>query len=125
MVRLSPQGAAAVLVVEDEPLIMLDAVAIIEDAGFRTRQATNAQSAMAILEQDDDVQAVFTDIQIVGDPDGLRLAHMVRDRWPPVGLVITSGRVVPKDGEMPEHAVFLPKPYSPNNLLRALREIMH
>lgn len=114
----------AVLVVEDEPLILMNAVDIMHDAGFNTYEATSADDAIAILEQRQDIRAVFTDIQIVGDPDGLRLAHLVRERWPPVGLLITSGRVMPASGELPAGGMFLAKPYAPAELLAALRAVV-
>lgn len=103
---------------------MMDAIDILYDAGFRTVEATSAAEAIAILDGRDDVAAVFTDIQIVGNPDGLRLAHMVHDRWPPVGLVVTSGRVIPETSELPVGGTFLPKPYSPEALVARLRSVI-
>ncbi|MCS3898416.1 CheY-like chemotaxis protein [Bradyrhizobium japonicum USDA 38] len=113
-----------ILVVEDEPLIMMDAIDILYEAGFRTVEATSAAEAIAILNGRHDVAAVFTDVQIVGEPDGLRLAHMVRERWPPVGLVVTSGRVFPAENELPVGGTFLPKPYSSETLVSKLRSVI-
>jgi CheY-like chemotaxis protein len=81
-----------ILVVEDEILVRLTAVAIAEDAGFEVLSATTADEALSILEARTDVRLVFTDVQMPGSMDGLRLAHAVRDRWPPVELIVTSGR---------------------------------
>lgn len=113
-----------VLVVEDELLIQMDAVEILQAAGFRTEEATSALDAMTVLERRDDVAAVFTDIQIIGDPDGLRLAHMIRDRWPPMGLIMTSGRVKVDAADMPSGALFLPKPYNADHLVRCLQSVI-
>ena len=124
MAQSTPNGDV-ILVVEDEPLIMMDAIDILCKAGFRTVEATSAAEAIAILDGRSDVVAVFTDVQIVGAPDGLRLAHMVRDRWPPVGLVVTSGRVFPAASELPVGSIFLPKPYSSAALIGLLRSVIH
>jgi len=78
-----------ILVVEDEILVRLTAVAIAEDAGFEVLSATTADEALSVLEARADVRLVFTDVQMPGSMDGLRLAHAVRDRWPPVELIVT------------------------------------
>jgi CheY-like chemotaxis protein len=72
----------AILVVEDELLLRLMAVDIVETAGFEALSAGTADEALAILEARADVRLVFTDVQMPGSMDGLRLAHAVRDRWP-------------------------------------------
>ena len=86
--------SAVVLVVEDDPLVLLSAVDIIEEAGYRALQASDADEAIAILEANPDIQIVFTDIEMPGSMDGVKLAAFIRDRWPPVEIIITSGRVV-------------------------------
>jgi CheY-like chemotaxis protein len=92
----------AILVVEDEPLLRLMAVDIVEDAGFEALSAATADEALAILETRADVRLVFTDVQMPGSMDGLRLAHAVRDRWPPVELIVTSGRGHIPANDLPE-----------------------
>lgn len=72
------------LVVEDEPLLRMNAVDMIETAGFQVLEAGSADDAIAILEKRDDIRVVFTDIQIPGSMDGLKLARAVRGRWPPI-----------------------------------------
>ena len=80
-----------VLVVDDEVLVRTVAVDMVEQAGFEVIEASNADEAIRILESRQDIRAVFTDIQMPGSMDGLRLAQSVRDRWPPVALIVTSG----------------------------------
>ena len=80
-----------VLIVEDEPLVRLGAVQAIEDAGFEVIEAANADEAIRILENRSDIRVVFTDIHMPGSIDGLKLAHAVRDRWPPIKIIVTSG----------------------------------
>jgi len=81
-----------VLVVEDQPLLRLHAVDMIEDAGFTALEAEDADAAVAILMLSEDVHLVFTDIEMPGSMDGIQLAALVRDRWPPMHIIVTSGR---------------------------------
>jgi CheY-like chemotaxis protein len=59
------------------------------------------REAIAILEGRLDINVVFTDIQMPGSMDGLKLAAAVRDRWPPIMIVATSGRVKLGPGDLP------------------------
>ena len=114
----------AIFVVEDEFLLRQAAVALVEDAGFEALAAASADEALAILEaRADDVRLVFTDIQIAGSMDGLKLAHAVRDRWPPVELILTSGRRHVGPDDLPDRGRFFPKPYDFNALSRAFQEM--
>jgi CheY-like chemotaxis protein len=88
---LVESGRPVVLVVEDDHLLRLDAADMIEAAGFEVVGAANADEAIAILESRNDIMVVFTDIQMPGSMDGLKLARAVRGRWPPIKIVTTSG----------------------------------
>jgi CheY-like chemotaxis protein len=79
--------ATGVLIVEDEFLLRADAADSIERAGFQVYQASNADDAIRVLETHEDIRVVFTDINMPGSMDGLKLAHYVRRRWPPIKLV--------------------------------------
>jgi CheY-like chemotaxis protein len=72
-----------VLIVEDEAILRVNAAEIIQDAGFKVMEAANADEAIAILEARSDICIVFTDIQMPGSMDGLKLAHFIRYRGPP------------------------------------------
>ena len=113
-----------VLVVEDEFLIRISAVEIIEDAGFEVLQAADANEALEILQVRTDIRVIFTDIHMPGSMDGLKLAHAVRDRWPPIKIIATSGRVNVRIDDLPEGGRFLPKPYHPGEIARTLRELV-
>jgi CheY-like chemotaxis protein len=113
----------AILVVEDEPLLRLLAVDIAEDAGFKALSAASADEALAILEVRVDVRLVFTDVQMPGSMDGLRLAHAVRDRWPPVELIVTSGRGHIAANDLPDRGRFFAKPYDVEALSQAFQEM--
>jgi CheY-like chemotaxis protein len=112
-----------VLVVEDELLIRLHVVQIIEEGGFDVREASNADEAIAILEARSDITVLFTDIQMPGSMDGLKLAAAVKGRWPPIKIVATSGIVQVRPADLPEGGRFLPKPYHPSQLKATLREL--
>jgi CheY-like chemotaxis protein len=99
-----------VLVVEDEFLSRLHAVNLVEDAGYKAIEASNSEEAIAILEARKDIRIVFTDVDMPGTMDGLKLAHAIRTRWPPVELIVTSGHFNLSDADMPERGRFFPKP---------------
>lgn len=114
-----------VLIVEDEPLLRLSAAAMIEEAGFDTLEAGSADEAIALLEADSRIGIVFADVDLPGSMDGLRLAAAIRDRWPPVELVLTSGHVQVSDVDLPERGLFLAKPYSAQQLVHAVESFIH
>ena len=86
-----------ILVVEDDFLWRMDAVQMIEEAGFDVLEAANADEAIPILETRSDINVIFTDINMPGSMDGLKLAHAVKGRWPPIKIIATSGHVEVKD----------------------------
>lgn len=108
-----------VLVVEDETLIRELVAKELEEAGYTVVIANDADQAIAILEARQDIRLVFTDINMPGSMNGLKLAAAVRDRWPPVHIIITSGKVRPL--EIPANALFIPKPYIGKNVVAAMR----
>ena len=99
-----------VLVVEDEMILRMRAVDIVEDAGFNPIEAVNADQAISILESRSDISLLFTDIQMPGSIDGLKLAHAVHDRWPSIKIILVSGQVNPSDTERPADSRFFGKP---------------
>jgi CheY-like chemotaxis protein len=113
-------ASAVVLVVEDEAVVRLDAIETLREAGFRVIEAANADEAISILETRSDVRVVVTDIQMPGSMDGLKLAATIRDRWPPIALIVTSGRISVQQRDLPERGRFLPKPYSGPRLVEAI-----
>ncbi|MCQ1765815.1 response regulator [Neorhizobium galegae] len=111
MGQLAPPRKQAVLVVEDEPLLRMMAMDLVEEAGFHAVEAADADEAVAILETRTDIRIVFTDIDMPGSMNGIKLAAAVRDRWPPIEIIIVSGLVRLSEGDMPERSVFFSKPY--------------
>ena len=123
MMGLGETKRPVVLIVEDEFLLRIDAADMIAAAGFEVIEAANADRAIEVLEARRDITVVFTDIQMPGSMDGLKLARAVRGRWPPIKIVATSGRLNVGELDLPEGGRFLPKPYSHAQVTRVLREL--
>ena len=100
-----------VLVVEDEPLVLMDAMQSLEDAGFEVVDAFDAEHALVALERRPDIRAVFTDVNMPGKFDGVALARMVHERRPDMLIVVTSGVMKVQRDDIPEGGRFIPKPY--------------
>jgi len=113
-----------VLVVEDESLVRVTALAIVEESGFETIAACNADEAIRALETHDDIGAVFTDVHMPGQMDGIELAEVVRNRWPAVALLVTSGKGQVIESELPNGSRFLAKPYLPFQIQTVLRQLL-
>ena len=112
-----------ILIVEDEFLIRMDAVDMVRAAGFEVVEAENADQAILILEDRRDITVVFTNIQMPGSMDGLKLAAAIRGRWPPIKIVATSGLLNIGEEDLPSGSRFLSKPYSALGIVGALREL--
>ena len=111
-----------VLVAEDEPLIRVGMALVIEEAGYQVVEAGNADDALRAIETEGDVGLLLTDVDMPGGSmDGIRLAHLVRGRWPQIKLIVISGKVGVKPGELPEGARFLSKPYPEPKLLETVK----
>jgi CheY-like chemotaxis protein len=104
-------GTAVVLVVEDDMLVRMGAVDLVLSAGYEALEAKDADEAVRIIEDRQDIDLVFTDVQMPGTMDGLKLSHYIRDRWPPIRIIVASGRSIDAASSLPVGARFFPKPY--------------
>ena len=111
-----------VLVVEDEPILLLFATDVVTEAGFEAVSAANADEAIKILTERDDIRIVFTDVRMPGSMDGMKLATFVRDRWPPIEIIVTSGHLGTAPPELPARGKFFRKPYRTQHVIDALHE---
>ena len=114
----------AVLVVEDEVLIRMAVADTIAEAGFTVCEAGNADQAIKLLESRADIRALFTDIDMPGSMDGLKLAAAVRTRWPAIKIIITSGHVKIRAEELPVEGKFFSKPYDAARIVSTLRDMV-
>ena len=113
----------AVLVVEDEALVRMGIVDFLEDHNFEVFEAENAAAAIMILKSTVRISALFTDVDMPGGMDGLKLAAAVRDRWPPIKIIITSGHRKVALRDLPVEARFFAKPYDPDQIAATLRHM--
>ena len=109
-----------VLVVEDNLVILMGAVDCVVVAGFEALGAGSADEAIRILEGRPDIHLVFTDVGMPGTMDGIKLAHYIRDRWPAVKLIVTSGKITVDEGHLPVGARFFSKPYNDSAIVEAM-----
>lgn len=114
----------AVLIVEDEPLILMNTAHLLQDEGFEVYEAENADVAIDLLSRHDNIRLLFTDIDMPGSMDGLKLAAAVRDRWPPVKIIVTSGARTVEITDMPDGSVFFSKPYTHVAVIKSMRELL-
>ena len=114
----------AVLVVEDDAILRLHALDLVEEAGFTAIEAKNADEAIAILEKRSDIILLFTDVNMPGSMDGVKLAHAVRNRWPPIKIVVVSGQVQLDTNDLPSQARFFGKPFEAEKMIAELRELI-
>jgi CheY-like chemotaxis protein len=112
----------AILIVEDDQLLKLLTVDIVESAGFVVLQADNADEAVAVLEARSDIALLLTDINMPGSMDGVKLAHAVRDRWPPIKIIVVSSRA--PDCDLPTESRSFAKPYYANKLITEIRSLI-
>jgi CheY-like chemotaxis protein len=113
-----------VLVVEDEMMLRMRAVDMVEDAGFTPVEAVDADEAIAILESRSDIALLFTDIQMPGSMDGLKLAHAVRERWPPIEIILVSGQLKPANIDIPANSRFFGKPFEAREMIGEMQNMI-
>jgi two-component sensor histidine kinase/CheY-like chemotaxis protein len=125
-IMASSQSAAlrAVLVVEDEMMLRMRAVDIVEDAGFTPVEAVNADDALTILESRSDIELLFTDIQMPGSMDGLKLAYAVHKRWPLIKIILVSGQLKLTDDDKPADSRFFGKPLDVKHMIAELQDMI-
>ena len=113
-----------VLVVEDEMLLRMRTVDMVEDAGFTSVEAVDADEAVAILESRSDIALLFTDIQMPGSMDGLKLAHAVHERWPPIKIIVVSGQLKLASIDIPADSRFFGKPLEAREMIVEMQSMI-
>jgi CheY-like chemotaxis protein len=113
-----------VLVVEDEMLLRMKAVDMVEDAGYISAEATDADEALAILQSRSDIALLFTDVQMPGSMNGLQLAHVVHERWPPIKIILASGQLKLSGSDIPQDSRFFGKPLKSDEMIAEMRDML-
>jgi CheY-like chemotaxis protein len=117
-------GIAVVLVVEDNAIILMGAVDLVLAAGYIVPQARDADEAIRVLQSRDDIDLVFTDIQMPGTMDGLKLSHFIRKGWPPVKLIVASGAAILEESSLPKGSSFFSKPYDDHAITEEMARLL-
>jgi CheY-like chemotaxis protein len=116
-------SAGVALVVDDEHFARLFALQVLIDQRFVVLEAVDAAEALEVLRDNRDVSLLFTDINMPGDMDGVSLARHVREAYPDLPLILTSGREAPGEEGRLGNTKFLPKPYTALSLIKAIAEV--
>ena len=115
---------AIVLVVEDQAIIRINAMEMVIGAGFEALGAKNADEAIEILEARSDIRLVFTDVEIPGTMDGIKLAHFIRGRWPKIHMIVASGKVIIQENALPHGSAFFSKPYFDGSIVAEMTRML-
>jgi CheY-like chemotaxis protein len=115
---------AVVLIVEDEMLLRMRAVDMVEDAGYTSVEAVDADEAVVILESRSDIALLLTDIQMPGSMDGLKLAHLVHKRWPPIRIILVSGQLKLSTIDIPADSRFFGKPLEAGEMIAQMQNMI-
>ena len=122
--EINTNRKAVILIVEDNAVIRMGAIDLVVHAGYEALEATNADDAIRLLEARADIVLVFTDVGMPGTMDGIKLAHYIRNRWPPVKLIVASGRSIVEQSRLPEGSHFFPKPYNDGTIVEQIRRML-
>lgn len=121
----APSTIPYALVVDDDPIILMNTCDILEDAGYRSYEADTGEDAIPTLTtKAETITLLFTDVEMPGALNGFQLARLVDERWPHIEIVVASGRIKPEDGDMPAKATFIGKPFSAEMVHDHLRKTL-
>ena len=127
MRQFRPRDLNHILLVEDDDLLRDILNDILCEAGFRTSEACCADEALNLLKESgfaEGTAALVTDIDMPGSLDGIALASCVHEKWPRIGIVVTSGAHCGAGLLIRPPAVFLPKPFRGERLIEAVRSVI-
>jgi CheY-like chemotaxis protein len=124
MAQFTPLNRLPVLIVEDEPVLRIEALDMVEAAGFEPVEATSVGHAIRILEQRTDIRLVYMDLDMPRGLKGIEVAAAIRDRWPPIEIILIAAFSTGARIELPVRARFYPKPVRHDQIIGAMRSMM-
>ncbi|NJR79506.1 response regulator [Sphingomonas sp. 36D10-4-7] len=123
MGQSTPTARLPVLIIEDEPILRLDAIDMVERAGFEAVETTSVEDAIGILERRTDIRIVFIDLDMPRGVRGIEIAAAIRNRWPPIEIVLTAASFAKADLDLPVRAEFYAKPILHAEVVAAMRRM--
>lgn len=123
MGQSKPVKPCPVLIIEDEPVLRIYALDMVEAAGFEAVEATSTRDAIRILEERPDIRVVYMDLDMPRGIRGIEIAAAIRDRWPPIEIILTAAFFNRDDVDLPERAEFYPKPIQRHEIIAAMRRL--
>ncbi|MGP4806378.1 response regulator [Agrobacterium cavarae] len=124
MAQSQPLKRLPVLVVEDEPILRLDAISMVEKAGFEAVEALSSADAIRLLEERLDIRLVYMDLDMPRSRKGIEIAAAIRKRWPPIEIILTAAYFTEASLQLPKRAEFYTKPIDPSEIVRAIRRLI-
>lgn len=124
MGQTQPLTRWPVLVVEDEPILRLDALSMVEQAGFEPVEAMSSADAIKLLEERLDIRMVYMDLDMPRSRKGIEIAAAIRKRWPPIEIILTAAYFTRESVDLPERAEFYSKPVDRDEIVGAMRRLM-
>lgn len=113
-----------ILVVEDEFLIRMSAVATLENAGFCVFEARNSLEALDILSRHAEIGVLMTDVRMPGLMSGRELIAQVQIDHPAIRSIVVSGNASAEQAHNVGAVGFVPKPYLAETIVQAVRDTM-
>lgn len=124
MGQAQPLTRWPVLVIEDEPILRLDAISMVEKAGFEAVEALSSADAIDILQERLDIRLVYMDLDMPRGRKGIEIAAAIRKRWPPIEIILTAAYFTRESVKLPERAEFFPKPVDRAEIVNAMRRLI-
>ena len=121
------EGAATILIVEDEMLVRGPIAEFLRDRGYHVLEAGDAREAIELVDDGrEHVDVVFSDVRMAGEMDGFGLARWIRRHHPEVSVLLASGYFYSADGarDYPSDVPVIPKPYSQLQVERRIEHLL-
>lgn len=125
MGQSTPISRPLVLVIEDEPVLRLEAIDMVERAGFEAVETTSVEEAIAMLERRADIRIVYMDLDMRRGVRGIEIAAAIRHRWPPIEIILTAASFAKADLDLPVRSEFFAKPVQHRDVVAAMRRMVN
>ncbi|WCR44199.1 response regulator [Stutzerimonas stutzeri] len=119
--RTAAKASLTVLVVDDDPLVLENTSALLEDLGYRVNAVDNGEAALCLLRRQDDFDILVTDHMMPGIT-GAQLAETIRTERPGLPVLLVSGYADLAEGNRRLHT--LAKPFNQESLVHAMNQAM-